>query len=347
MARKRSIKPEFFEDEQISTLSAWARLLYIGLWCHMDAEGVFEANVKLIKAKIFPLESLTDDDVLGFLGELSKPVNGKFLLIRISHNGKDYVYCPTFTKHQKIHIDEPIKYINDKQILEDAKEHPTRWVLDTPSAPTLFPFPSPSPSALASTSASTSTSVQRPKKKKEPRQADPSDPTPVTLVKNAFLESYRKEFKREYAGWGAKENGQAANWLKSVSLESAKRLCELYPQWNDPTVTRSGHPFGFLVSQYVQLDAWAHNPKQLIRKIAAGKAAENVDLKRAVDFEEMKRGLKHTATKQQAIEDLSAARRVQKPIPISAAQGILGESRDPFGAEIFDLPSESNFGESL
>lgn len=347
MARKRSIKPEFFEDEEISSLSAWARLLYIGLWCHMDAEGVFEANVKLIRAKIFPLESLTDDDVLGLLGELSKPKNGKFLLIRILHNGKDYVYCPNFTKHQKIHIDEPIKFIKDKQILEDAKEHPTRWVLDTPCAPTLFPFPSPSPSALASTSALTSTSVKKNKKQKEPRQANPSDSTPVTLVKEAFFENYQKEFKREYTGWGPKEYRQATNWLKSVSLETAKRLCALYPKWNDPWVTKQGHPFGILIAQYVQLDAWAQNSKQLIAKIAAGKAAENVDLKRAVDFEEMKRGLKHTTAKQQALENLSSTGRVQKPIPITATQRILGESRDPFGTEVFDAPSESAFGESL
>jgi hypothetical protein len=181
----------------------------------------------------------------------------------------------------------------------------------------------------------------------ERSSSPPKLATPVSEVRDSFLESYKQEFKRDYAGWGAKENGMVSKWLKSVSLESAKRLCELYPKWNDPWVTKQGHPLGILMAQYVQLDAWAQNPKQLISKIAAGKAAENVDLKRAVDFEEMKRGLKHTATKQQAIEDLSATRRVQKPIQITATKGILGERRDPFGAEVFDPPSESNFGESV
>jgi len=175
----------------------------------------------------------------------------------------------------------------------------------------------------------------------------PKEPSPVSEIRESFLQSYKQEFKREYAGWGAKENGMVAKWLKSVSLENAKRLCALYPKWNDPWVTKQGHPLGILMSQYVQLDAWAQSTPQLIKKIAAGKAAENVDLKRAVDFEEMKRGLKHTATRQQTIENPSSIGRLQKSIPLPTAQRILGERGDPFGAEIFDLPSESDFGESL
>ena len=175
----------------------------------------------------------------------------------------------------------------------------------------------------------------------------PKEPSHVSQVKKAFLESYKKEFKRDYPGWGAKENGMASKWLKSVSLDDAKRLCDLYPKWNDPWVTKQGHPLGILMAQYVQLDAWAQSTPQLIKKIAAGKAAENVDLKRAVDFEEMKRGLKHTATRQQTIENPSSIGRLQKPIPLPTTQRILGERGDPFGAEIFDPPSESDFGESL
>jgi len=175
----------------------------------------------------------------------------------------------------------------------------------------------------------------------------PKEPSPVSEIRESFLQNYRKEFQREYAGWGAKENGMVSKWLKSVSLENAKRLCELYPKWNDPWVTKQGHPLGILMAQYVQLDAWAQSTPQLIKKIAAGKAAENVDLKRAVDFEEMKRGLKHSATRQQTIENPSPIGRLQKSIPLPTAQRILGERGDPFGAEIFDPPSESDFGESL
>jgi hypothetical protein len=165
---------------------------------------------------------------------------------------------------------------------------------------------------------------------------------PVAELRNAFLESYKAEFKRDYPGWGAKENGMAAKWLKSISLENAKRLCALYPKWNDPWVTKQGHPLGILMAQYVQLDAWAQSSKHLIQKIAAGKAAENIDLKRAVDFEESKRGLLHTVNKQQAIENIQHFRSSKKHIPNSAPAGIHREPGDPFSETIFDLGSEAD-----
>lgn len=112
-------------------------------------------------------------------------------------------------------------------------------------------------------------------------------PTPVTEIKNFFFDSYRKEFNREYPGWGAKENTQAKNWLRSVSLEKAKELIELYPKWNKPFVVKTGHPFGLLTTDYVELEAWAKGHKQLVQKIAKGTAVQTIEVKRAVEKEEM------------------------------------------------------------
>lgn len=169
----------------------------------------------------------------------------------------------------------------------------------------------------------------------------PKGAAPVAELRDAFLEAYRKEFKRDYPGWGAKENGMASKWLKSVSLENAKRLAALFPKWNDPWVTKQGHPLGILVAQYVQLDAWAQSSKHLIQKIAAGKAAESVDLKRAIDFEENKRGLNYTI-QQQERESLADSREFQEQLPFRSSKGIPSIHGDPFGQEIFDAPSESD-----
>jgi len=75
----------------------------------------------------------------------------------------------------------------------------------------------------------------------------------LAKIKEAFLLAYSKKFKQDYLGWGPKEYGQTRNWLKSVPLERAIELCVLYPNWTDPFVTKSGHPFSLLVTQHVKL----------------------------------------------------------------------------------------------
>tara|TARA_R110000868_G_scaffold62962_2_gene189933 strand:- start:1446 stop:2384 length:939 start_codon:yes stop_codon:yes gene_type:complete len=169
----------------------------------------------------------------------------------------------------------------------------------------------------------------------------PQATAPVAELRDAFLESYRNEFKREYPGWGAKENGMAAKWLKSISLENAKRLCALYPKWNDPWVTKQGHPLGILMAQYVQLDAWAQSSKQLILKIAAGKAAESVDLKRAIDSEEMKRGLAAKIQQRQR-SDLGRSGRIPGQLSLATEERIPAIDGDPFSGDIFDPPREDD-----
>lgn len=55
MARIRTIKPEFWTDEDMAEVSEPACLLAIGLLNYADDEGYFNANPKLIKAAVFPI----------------------------------------------------------------------------------------------------------------------------------------------------------------------------------------------------------------------------------------------------------------------------------------------------
>ena len=59
MGRIRCIKPEFWEDELIGSISREARLLFIAIWCVADDHGRFSANPARLKAAAFPY----DDDV--------------------------------------------------------------------------------------------------------------------------------------------------------------------------------------------------------------------------------------------------------------------------------------------
>ena len=67
MSRIRSIHPGLWTDDSFMSLSAFARLLYIGLLNEAWDDGVFEWKPLTIKARIFPVDSV---DVPALLDEL-------------------------------------------------------------------------------------------------------------------------------------------------------------------------------------------------------------------------------------------------------------------------------------
>ncbi|MGD9276284.1 MAG: hypothetical protein PVJ67_03875 [Candidatus Pacearchaeota archaeon] len=72
MAKKRSIKPEFWASEQVMNCSKNARLLFIGLWNFCDDNGIHQYSFRCIKAKIFPADSDTESEIEQLLNELEK-----------------------------------------------------------------------------------------------------------------------------------------------------------------------------------------------------------------------------------------------------------------------------------
>lgn len=53
MARSRMIKPEFWDDEKLASISRDARLTFIGLWNHSDDFAVVKGHASWLKNKIF------------------------------------------------------------------------------------------------------------------------------------------------------------------------------------------------------------------------------------------------------------------------------------------------------
>jgi hypothetical protein len=92
VARIRTIKPEFFTSEDIVELSAFARLLYIAIWCEADKEGRLVWKPKTLKMRYFPADTV-DVDALG--AELTKA--GLIVLY-----GDGYAHIPSFKAHQHI-----------------------------------------------------------------------------------------------------------------------------------------------------------------------------------------------------------------------------------------------------
>jgi len=100
----------------------------------------------------------------------------------------------------------------------------------------------------------------------------------VSIVGKVFRESYKSSYGKEYPGWGAKENGQIKQWLKSISFEQAQRLAKAYPYWNDPFISKRGHPLGLLITNYVGLSTHIEKPNAIFEKISAGKNFESAQM---------------------------------------------------------------------
>jgi hypothetical protein len=92
MARIRTIKPEFFTSEDIVALPAFARLLYIALWCEADKEARLVWKPKTFKMRYFPADDVDIDDLCAALLQ-----SGLVVLY-----GDGYAHIPTFKAHQHI-----------------------------------------------------------------------------------------------------------------------------------------------------------------------------------------------------------------------------------------------------
>jgi len=99
MPRIRTIKPQFWLDEDLAKLPRDARLLYIGLWNLCDDYGVFEYRPARIRAQLFPYEAdIPDDDIKKWL-ELIEGIGN---IVRFTNEGNEFGYLPSFLKHQLI-----------------------------------------------------------------------------------------------------------------------------------------------------------------------------------------------------------------------------------------------------
>lgn len=99
MARIRSLKPQFFKNEELTALSPWHRLAYQGLWCYADRDGRLRDRPRLLKVEIFPFDDLDMDAILWDLQDAG-------FILRYSVDEKDFISIPTFADHQVPKKDE-------------------------------------------------------------------------------------------------------------------------------------------------------------------------------------------------------------------------------------------------
>lgn len=98
MARIRTIKPEYWTDERMASVSLEARLLFLGLLNLADDEGRLRGHPALIRGALFSYDDLTVAQVDWWLGELEKV--GRIQRYRV--DGEAYIWVRHFARHQKI-----------------------------------------------------------------------------------------------------------------------------------------------------------------------------------------------------------------------------------------------------
>ena len=97
MARIRTIKPEFWEDEKIGKIPIPCRLFFIGCWNFADDFGVIKGNAALLKSQIFPYdENLRVSEIKKWIDSL---VDAR-MLVPIIHAEESYYFIRTFRSHQ-------------------------------------------------------------------------------------------------------------------------------------------------------------------------------------------------------------------------------------------------------
>ena len=100
MMRTRLIRPGFFENEALAELAPYARLLFAGLWLMADRAGRLKDQPVVIRATIFPYETV---DVDAYLSDLAR---AGFIRRYVGSGGERCVEVVHFSHHQHPHVHE-------------------------------------------------------------------------------------------------------------------------------------------------------------------------------------------------------------------------------------------------
>lgn len=213
MARIRSIKPEFWVDEKVTELSAFARLLFIGLWNFADDEGRMVYSPRKIKNQIFPADAL---DILLLFAELER----QCLIVLYEAEGQQLLQIPNFAEHQKLDKRTPSRLpappvpAESPRLTQDLRA-------DSGSS---IPFPGVPPTSTES--------LRIPSLDQGSRNGKGEENTPLTPQGgNGAPEDLSKHIRKRVAQAYAEANdGAAAPWGESDDRKLT-RLLAACPTW--------------------------------------------------------------------------------------------------------------------
>lgn len=117
MARIRSIKPDFWESEDTSTLPIASALVYAGLWNYSDDEGRGRFQPSILHARLMALRP--DGSMNKTRAALEVLLARKLVVVYEAEGLGALYYIPSFKKHQHPDKPQPSKYPNPPRLLPD------------------------------------------------------------------------------------------------------------------------------------------------------------------------------------------------------------------------------------
>jgi hypothetical protein len=248
------------------------------------------------------------------------------------HEGKTYLYCPNFKKHQLFHKNERAKYtFSDEEIAALVKhsastvqapyQHPKELVIGNGELVT-----GNGQRVIGNGELVTDSPEALPKKPK--RKSKPKDSAAVEQrrrVKEFWIESYQNRFGHSYQGTESMFfNTQVKRICDALGAEKAKEKITQYLAWNDPAVTRKGHPIHWLLANLQALEAALHRPEATMKIIAQGRAIERVLTEPEQRLAEMKAYANSNTT---GHKNLELDQRVRGALSHGTKNGIPDERR--------------------
>lgn len=102
MPRIRTVKPDFFLDDELAKLPYITRLIFVGLWCCADKAGRLDDNPAKLKVMILPYEN---DPAVSMDAELDRLADKPFIT-RYGYDGRKYIQIINWERHQRPHHTE-------------------------------------------------------------------------------------------------------------------------------------------------------------------------------------------------------------------------------------------------
>lgn len=221
--KTRQIKPEFFQSEQVASVSFEARLMFVGLWTIADRDGKFEDKPPVIRGLLFSHDETLDSDSI--LSELDKVG----LIHRYEVDGKRLGIIPKFVKHQNIHPNERKSELPFPCNYMELNVMQCNYI-------------KPNDSAGVTNSNSKSKSRIESKSKREDKSKSSDHVQAVAY----FCEEYESWSGVKYDFKGAKDAALVKRLLSTFGLDGFKKIASQIFKSNDSFISDTGREIGVL-----------------------------------------------------------------------------------------------------